>query len=153
MTNGWVLPDGVLRDAPAFTPRPTDLADLELLVSGAFAPLTGYLGRTDLVSMRRTGRLSDGTPWPVPLTLEVPTSVVDQLEVDNPLKRVLVLSDAEGAPVAAVDVTEVWPAREGTAGVAGPVRRIGEAARGPFRRLRRSPAEVREALPPGRVLG
>jgi len=30
MTNGWVLPEGVLRDAPAYTPRPHELADLEL---------------------------------------------------------------------------------------------------------------------------
>lgn len=34
MSNGWVLPDEVLRDAPAYTPRPHELADLELLLSG-----------------------------------------------------------------------------------------------------------------------
>src|SRR5919107_283769 len=120
MTNGWVLPEGVLRDAPAYTPRPHELADLELILSGAYTPLTGFLNRADLTHLARTGRLVDGTPWPVPVTLEVPPGIVDQLDVDNPLGR---------------------------------VRRIGDGGQGPFRRLRRAPAEVRELLPPGRVLG
>jgi sulfate adenylyltransferase len=153
MTNGWVLPEGVLRDAPAYTPRTHELADLELILSGAYAPLTGFLGRDDVASLARTGRLVDGTPWPVPVTLEVPPGIAEQLDVDNPLRRVLVLTDPEGAPVAAVDVTESWPTREGTVGVSGRIRRIGEGQQGPFRRLRRSPADVRGVLPPGRVLG
>lgn len=75
MSNGWVLPDEVLRDAPAYTPRPHELADLELLLSGAYAPLGGFLGRADLAALARRGRLADGTPWPVPVTLQVPASV------------------------------------------------------------------------------
>jgi sulfate adenylyltransferase len=153
MNNGWVLPDGVLRDAPAYTPRPHELADLELLLTEVYAPLTGFLSRADLISVARTGRLVDGSAWPVPITLDVPTDLLSQIDVANPLQRVLVLTDTEGAPVAAVDVTEVWPTREGMGGVAGVVRRIGESSHGPFKRLRRSPADVRELLPPGRVLG
>src|SRR5688572_30572296 len=117
MTNGWVLPEGVLRDAPTYTPRPHELADLELIMSGAYAPLTGFLGRADLTSIVRTGRLADGTSWPVPVTLEVPPAVVDQLDIQNPLRRVLVLTDPEGAPIAAVDVIDSWPGRDGMAGV------------------------------------
>jgi sulfate adenylyltransferase len=153
VSNGWVLPDGVLRDAPAYTPRPHELADLDLLLAEVYTPLTGFLGRADLINLARTGRLTNGVSWPVPITLEVPTNLLDRLDVTNPLHRVLVLTDTEGAPVAAVDVVEVWPTREGLTGVAGRVRRIGEGGHGPFRRLRRTPADVRELLPPGRVLG
>ncbi|NJC70225.1 adenylyl-sulfate kinase [Planosporangium thailandense] len=153
MNNGWVLPDGVLRDAPAYTPRMHELADLELLLTEVYAPLTGFLSRADLISVARTGRLVDGTAWPVPVTLEVPTDLLSRIDVANPLERVLVLTDTEGAPVAAVDVTEVWPTRDGMGGVAGVVRRIGDTGQGPFRRLRRTPAEVRELVPSGRVLG
>jgi sulfate adenylyltransferase len=153
VTNGWVLPEAVLRDAPVYTPRPRELADLELLLAGAYAPLSGFLGRADLSSVARNGRLADGLSWPVPVTLEVPTGVVDQLDAANPLRRVLVLADPEGAPMAAVDATDVWPVRNGVAGVGGRVRRIGDGGHGPFRRLRRTPAEVRELLPAGRVLG
>jgi sulfate adenylyltransferase len=151
--DGWVLPDEVLRDAPMYTPRPYELADLELLLNGAYAPLTGFLGQADLASLTRTGRLTDGTPWPVPVTLEVPEAVVGGLDLDNPLHRALVLTDAEGAPVAAVDVTDRWRTREGLCGVGGTVRRVGDGGHGPFQRLRRSPAEVKSLLPPGRVLG
>jgi sulfate adenylyltransferase len=150
---GWVLPDDVLRDAPSYAPRPYELADLELLLTGAYAPLTGFLGKEDLAHLARRGRLVDGTAWPVPVTLEVPDETVTGLEPGNPLRRVLVLTDPEGAPMAAIDARELWPTRPGWSGVAGPVRRIGDGAHGPFRRLRRTPEEVKALLPPGRVLG
>jgi sulfate adenylyltransferase len=153
MSGGWVLPDEVLRDAPSYAPRPYELADLELLLLGAYAPLTGFLGSGDLASLSRTGRLADGARWPVPVTLEIPAEVVAGLDIGNPLRRVLVLTDPEGAPVAAIDVIEVWPIRAGWVGLSGPVRRIGDGSHGPFRRLRRAPEEVRALLPPGRVLG
>jgi sulfate adenylyltransferase len=151
--DGWVMPDEVLRDAPTYTPRRYELADLELLLNGAYAPLTGFLGQADLASLARRGRLADGTPWPVPVTLEVPTGLVEGLELHNPLQRTLVLTDAEGAPVAAVEATDLWPTRERRSGVGGSVRRVGDGGHGPFQLLRRTPAEVTSLLPPGRVLG
>ncbi len=153
VNSGWVLPEEVLRDAPVYSPRPPELADLELLVSGAYAPLNGFLGRADQASVRRTGRLADGTPWPVPVTLEIPEPVADRLDPGNPLKRVLVLTDQEGAPVAAIDAIDMWPTGPGRIGVGGRVRRLGDGAHGPFRRLRRTPEDVRKTLPAGRVLG
>jgi sulfate adenylyltransferase len=151
--SGWVLPDDVLRDAPTYAPRPYELADLELLLSGGYAPLTGFHGRAELSSLTRRGRMPDGTPWPVPVTLEAPTELVRTLDTANPLQRVLVLTDPEGAPVAAIDVIDIWATRDGMSGIGGPVRRIGDGGHGPFRRLRRGPEEVRALLPPGRVLG
>ena len=102
ISDGEVLPDDVLREAPTYTPRPHEIADLELLLSDAYAPLTGFVGQADLQSLRRTGRLTDGTAWPVPVTLEVPQPLAEQLEPANPIKRVLVLTDLEGAPIAAI---------------------------------------------------
>jgi sulfate adenylyltransferase len=151
--NGWVLPDDVLREAPTYTPRPHEIADLELLLSDAYAPLTGFVSRADLHSLRRAGRLADGTAWPVPVTLEVPQTLIDQLDIADPIRRVLVLTDVEGAPIAALDTSDAWPTQDGLAGVSGRVRRIGDGRHGPFRRLRRTPAEVRGVVPQGRVLG
>jgi sulfate adenylyltransferase len=85
--NGWVLPEEVLREAPTYAPRSRELADLELLLSGALAPLTGFPTRADLEAIGRTGQLADGTPWPVRLTLEVPSALTESLDPGNPLKR------------------------------------------------------------------
>ena len=151
---GWALPDEVLREAPAHAPRPRELADLELLMSGAYAPLTGLPTRADLAAIARTGRLADGTPWPVRLTLDVPAPLVAGLDLANPFQRVIVVTDPDGTPVAVVDVVDTWPTGPGTVGVGGPVRRLEVAAHGTFRDLRLSPEEVRATLPPGsRVLG
>ncbi|MCW3845330.1 adenylyl-sulfate kinase, partial [Micromonospora yasonensis] len=153
MSNGWLLPEDVLRDAPSYAPRTGELADLELLLTGAYDPLTGFMTRADLVSLSRRGRLHDGTPWPVAVTLQMPAALAAGLVLDDPQRRALVLTDGEGAPVAAMDVTDVWPVREGVVGVGGGVRRLGDGGHGTFRRLRRSPEEVKALLPPGRVLG
>jgi sulfate adenylyltransferase len=151
--NGSVLPDDVLRDAPSYTPRAYELADLELLLSGAYRPLTGFLGGADLTSLRRRGRLTDGTSWPVAVTLEIPGEMAERLDLEDPQRRAVVLTDLEGAPVAAIDVTDAWPTGDGRWGVGGTVIRMGEGGTGPFQRLRRTPEEVRALLPPGRVLG
>lgn len=143
----------LVRRAPAYTPCPGELADLELLLTGALAPCDGFHTRADLAAIASGGRLANGLPWLVPLTLEVPSALVDGLDPADPCRRVLVLTDPEGAPVAALDAVDVWPAREGHYGVGGRVWPISAGTRGPFRWLRRGPAEVRAALPPGAVLG
>jgi sulfate adenylyltransferase len=153
MSAGWVLPEEVLAGAPSYTPRPGELADLELLLTGAFHPLAHLPTRADLASITQRGRLADGTPWPVPIALEVPTSLLEQIDRDNPLRRALVITDTEGAPVAAVDVVDSWPTRDELSGIGGPLRAMGDTPRWPFKALRRTPEEVRALLPEGRVVG
>jgi sulfate adenylyltransferase len=144
--SGAVVPDDVLRDAPTWAPDPVELADLELLLSGAYAPLTGFLGQSDLDSLASTGRLADGTDWPVPVTLTVPAKLAD--------RPALILTDQEGAPMATLRVSEISPTSiDGLVRVGGPVRRYGDGHHGVFPRLRRSPAEVRSSLTAERVLG
>src|SRR5690606_34202511 len=131
-------------EAPSYTPRTAELADLELLLTGAFAPLSSLPTSEDLAAIARRGQLADGTPWPLPVTLEVPTELLAPLDRSNPLQRVLIVTDPEGAPVAAVDVVDSWPTRDGMSGIGGPVRALGDAVRWPFKALHRSPAQVRE---------
>src|SRR5215831_4951798 len=77
---GWAMPEGLLRDAPAYAPRPRELADLELLLNGALTPLTGFHTRADLASIAQSARLADGTPWPVRITLEAPAKLVEEFD-------------------------------------------------------------------------
>ncbi len=57
----------------SWTLTPPQLCDLELLVTGAFAPLTGFQGRADVDAVCATMRLAGGAIWPIPITLDVPT--------------------------------------------------------------------------------
>jgi sulfate adenylyltransferase len=153
MSAGWVLPEEVLAGAPSYTPRAAELADLELLLTGAFTPLTSLPTRADLTAITQQGRLADGTPWPVPLTLEVPTGLLESIDRGNPLQRAMIITDAEGAPVAAVDVVDAWHTRDDLSGIGGPLRAMGDTPRWAFKALRRTPEEVRGQLPEGRVVG
>src|SRR5271169_4699378 len=48
-----------------------DLADLEMLASGAFSPLKGFMGEADYARSRDAMRLVSGVPWSIPITLGV----------------------------------------------------------------------------------
>jgi sulfate adenylyltransferase len=131
-----VLPDQ-LADWPTCALSEAQLGDLELLTSGAFAPLRGFMTAADVAAVAERGMLADGTPWPVPVTLELPAAAVPD-DADH-----LVLQDQEGSPLAVLAITErvTVPGTE-TARLAGPVTALREPEHGPFRQLRRRPEDV-----------
>ena len=47
------------------------ICDLELLLNGAFAPLTGFMDEADYQSVLKDLRLKDGSLWPMPIALDV----------------------------------------------------------------------------------
>jgi sulfate adenylyltransferase len=147
-----------LSDWPRYTLGEAQLGDLELLTSGVFAPLRGFMDAADVATVDARGTLADGTPWPIPVTLDVPADVIPP-DADH-----LVLQDQEGSPLAVLAITErltleapddpaagpsaAGPseARPEVVRVAGPVTALREPEHGPFRQLRRRPAEVRAEL-------
>jgi len=144
------IPPGLpaeLADWPACTLDEVQLGDLELLTTGAFAPLRGFMDAGDAASVAERGLLIDGTPWPVPVTLEVPADVAPVHA------RHVVLQDPEGSPLAVLSVTERRAVFEpGDLGdpervrLAGPVTALRAPEHGPFRQLRRRPEDVRREL-------
>jgi sulfate adenylyltransferase len=121
----------------------TQLGDLELLTSGAFAPLRGYLDAGEAATVAEYGTLPDGTSWAVPVTLDLAADAVPA-DADH-----LVLQDQEGSPLAVLAITERRALPGGDPGLirlAGPVTALREPEHGPFRRLRRRPEDVRAEL-------
>jgi sulfate adenylyltransferase len=142
-----------LAEWPACTLDEAQLGDLELLTSGAFAPLRGFMTAADAASVAERGLFIDGTPWPVPVTLEVPADAVPAEA------RHVVLTDSEGSPVAVLSVDEraavfeaAGPGEPARVRLAGPVTALREPEHGPFRQLRRHPDEVRGELAGATVL-
>ncbi len=72
-----------LRDLAARLPSialdARELADLELIATGAASPLRGFLGLADYQGVLEQLRLADGTVWPLPFTLAVPPERLPEL--------------------------------------------------------------------------
>jgi len=80
------------------------LCDLELLMNGGFAPLTGFLGQADYDGVVENMRLASGALWPMPITLDVTEKVAESLVMGEQI----VLRDPEGVPLAVMDVEEMY---------------------------------------------
>ena len=92
------------RSLPSLVLDARELADLELIATGAASPLAGFLGPADYESVLARLRLADGTVWPLPLTLA--TSDEDAARLERGTQ--VALRDAAGRLVGTLVVREVY---------------------------------------------
>ena len=80
------------------------ICDLDLLMSGAFSPLDGFLTQKDYESVCDTMRLESGVLWPIPINLDVTESFASEISVGD----TIALRDPEGVLLATMDVEDKW---------------------------------------------
>ncbi len=139
------------------------VCDLELLATGGFSPLDGFMGREDHDRVVSDMRLSDGHLFPIPITLPVDANEV-RLDSD------IALRDGKNDLLAVMTVEEAyqWDRQEvalrvfgttderhpmvaemdqwGPVNISGKLRVIGLPRHFDFRDLRLTPAQCRDRL-------
>lgn len=141
-----------------------NLCDLELLATGGFSPLTTFMGKADYERVLREMRLTDGTLWPLPITLtadpkELPT-VGEDIVLRNATNDIIAIMtidevyhwDAETEAALAYGSTDSKHpmvsemARWGKVCISGPLKVINLPKYYDYVELRRTPADVRSLL-------
>ena len=89
---------------PNWTLTPRQLCDLELLITGAFSPLQGFMSRDDYESVCQHMRLANGTLWPLPITLDISEEFARTLEPGTHVA----LREPEGRCLAVLHVEDIW---------------------------------------------
>ncbi|MBA4601503.1 sulfate adenylyltransferase [Thermoactinomyces mirandus] len=85
------------------------LSDLLCIATGAFSPLTGFLGEKDYRSVLKQMRLSDGTVWSIPVTLPVP----EERETEIARVDYISLINTQGQIIAVMRVEDLYRVEPG----------------------------------------
>jgi len=92
------------REWPSWDLTSRQICDLELLMSGGFSPLQGFMTQADYEGVCHNMRLSSGVLWPMPIALDVKEDFAKSLKPGSKVA----LRDAEGVMLAVLNVEEIW---------------------------------------------
>lgn len=96
----------IAHELPALIMSRRQVCDLELILNGGFAPLTGFMSKADYDSVLQTMRLESGALWPMPVTLDVDREFAESLQPGQDVA----LRDSEGLLMAILKFSECWQA-------------------------------------------
>ena len=89
---------------PSWQLNDRQICDLELILNGSFNPLGGFLDKKNYDNVLKEMRLTDGSLWPIPITLDVSSEFVSI--IDNAEK--IALRDKEGFVIAVLTIDDIW---------------------------------------------
>lgn len=117
------------------------LSLLELLISGALSPLTGFMNQGDCLSVIKNMRLENGTFWPLPITLDIPEQLAAPLKPGEKLA----LRDEEGVMIAVLTLESIWSSNNTARHhIGGKIEAVRLPKHNDFNDLRSTPEEKRE---------
>jgi sulfate adenylyltransferase len=93
------------KEWPSWDLTGRQVCDVELLLSGGFSPLRGFMNRADYEGVCHNMRLASGVLWPMPITLDVTEDFAKKL---TPSSSKVALRDPEGVMLAVLSVEDVW---------------------------------------------
>jgi len=124
MNNGiWITPHGeelinlivdderakllknIAANLPDITLHRRQMCDLEMLATGVFSPLKGFMTHADYESVLDRMRLQNDLLWPIPICLDINEIKAQQLEAGQSVA----LRDPEGYLLAVMHVEDIWP--------------------------------------------
>lgn len=81
------------------------ICDFELLTTGVFSPLSGFMKQIDYESVLDRMRLESGALWPIPICLDITETQANAFEIGQSLA----LRDPEGFLLGILNVEDIWP--------------------------------------------
>nr|WP_309503094.1 sulfate adenylyltransferase [uncultured Roseovarius sp.] len=140
---------------------------IEMIATGVLSPNTGFMSEADYNSVLKSGRLANGTIWPVPLSFapvgKTNSEVIKGLSVGDEVA----LTDYRNEPVAILKIEDLFDydkegraqqlfgttdrnhpgvdsiyRRMGDTSLGGPVTLLQRADWGPFEKIRREPKDT-----------
>ena len=78
--------------------------DLDLILNGAFYPLTGFLNKDEYNSVCENMCLTSGDLWPIPINLDVSENFADMVKPGEEIA----LRDQEGVILAILTAEDIW---------------------------------------------
>lgn len=91
-------------DMLSLTLSQRQLCDVELMLSGGFTPLDGFMDRGSYTHVVESMHLPGGELWPIPVVLDVKREFAEEIEAGA---RVA-LRDQEGLVLAVLDISDIW---------------------------------------------
>ena len=82
-----------------------ETSDLIMLGMGAFSPLDGFMRQKDYKTVVTDMMMADGTLWPIPITLSVPKTQADSLQIGS---QVALIDDESGQLMGSMVVEEKY---------------------------------------------
>ncbi|PCJ50953.1 MAG: adenylyltransferase [Gammaproteobacteria bacterium] len=92
------------QELPSWDLTERQLCDIELILNGGFSPLTGFMGEDDYQAVCKDLKLTDGSVWPIPITLDVSEEFAEKVSKGNGVT----LRDPEGVVIAILDIDSKW---------------------------------------------